>query len=244
MKYIQNLISKADLEAFASRLSNVLLTDHAIKLKPIKLLHCIAKALGFKNYNHYQAVKVPRSGLQHFESAELEQKLPAGVNTYIVGGCGSGKTTMSFGIIIDSVNNSFQKFSNTVVLDIGRSYQHLHKKLADSEFIVATAKTSTTLNAIETSGKSVTFIELEELKAHRNEHIAKQLVDILKKITNKRSLLIIDEWWEIHQYIKEWALTEFEGHARVIAMAETDLTYDKSQHLFNYGVKIERHFFK
>lgn len=243
MKYIQNIISKADLESFASRLSTVLLADHAIKIKPIKLLHCIVKALGFKNWNHYQAAKVPRSGLKHFESAELEDKRPAGVNTYIVGGCGSGKTIMSYGVITDSVNNNFLKFSNTVVLDIGRSYHFLHQKLSNSEFIVATAKTPRTLNPIELSGKKVTFIELEELKAHRNQYIIEQLIDVLKKITNKSSLLVIDEWWEMHRDIKEWALTQFEGHTRVIAMAETDLTYDKSQHLFNYGVKLERHSF-
>lgn len=246
MKYLQNIISKSDIVSFTERLSKILLADHAIKIKPIKLLHCIAKALGFKNWNHYQATKVPATGLQHYPSAELEDSTPSGKNKYIIGESGSGKSNHAYGLLLDYVayQHHFKRYENIVVVDVGRSYHHLSLKLGENiDFIVLETSHFQKLAPIKPLGKMVTILELEGLKPCNTEQIANQVIKQLELLVNERTLVIVDEWWSVHKNIKDWALSVFTGETLAITQCETDFTYDKCQHLFEGGIKMARHSF-
>ncbi|MCV3265104.1 hypothetical protein OGZ01_31530 (plasmid) [Vibrio harveyi] len=45
--------SKSNAEYLARKLSSTLKDDFNVSLKPIKLLHALAKAQGYKNWNHW-----------------------------------------------------------------------------------------------------------------------------------------------------------------------------------------------
>lgn len=243
MKFVKQLLSNSDVEKFADRLSCFLLIDHGIKIKPIKLLHCIAKALGFKNWNHYTKNDTPYPYTFSHKSAELGDCIAKGSNSYILGGSGTGKSIYMFGLVVNNVNQThrsrLKKYNNIVVVDAGHLYEELSQTLSSSDFINVTALNQSTLAPITLSEKRLTVFELEEIKHLKDKSIAIQLIEALKKATTKDSLVIIDQWWLMSSELKQWALAEFEGDTIVSAVGEIDLVHDKAYHLFNHRIELK-----
>ena len=175
------------------------------------------------------------------ESAELGTLLPKGDNSYILGSAGSGKTIYMTGVIANNLSKTCRystKYKNIVVLDAGRSYEGLCTIIPDSQFVYLKAINHTALVPIDLSGKKLTVFDFEEIRHSQTDAIANQLINLLKNCTTQESLVIIDEWWLMHQAIKRWSLTEFEGETLVSAITEKDITQDNAYHLFQHGMEL------
>lgn len=180
----------------------------------------------------------------HTQILDLSASYAKGENRYIVGNGDTGKTTYIFGIIINTLSHrsrtNYGKYTNVVVVDSGRSYESLSNILADSQFIEFQAVNDLELAPVTLSNKSFSVFELEELKRFKENPFSSQIIDSLKKVTTKDTLLIIDEWWMMPPQLKQWALTEFEGETLVSIMAEEDITADSAFHLFDGSTELSK----
>jgi hypothetical protein len=170
-------------------------------------------------------------------------KSPKGRNSYILGSSGSGKTTYISGVIANNLiqdNSDRKQYTNIVVVDLGHSYHGLCKIIADSQYVPLALENQNTLAPMQLTEKQLTVFELEEIRYDQNSHIAAQIIVLLKKVTNKQSLVILDEYWMANKAIKSWALTEFEGDSLVCVQSVNDIAQDKAFHLFDHSLELKR----
>jgi hypothetical protein len=174
----------------------------------------------------------------------LNTSYAKGENKYILGKTGTGSTIFIFGIIMNMLgSNSIDlaaKYTNVVVVDSGRSYEGLSNVLVDSQFIEFQAVNDSELAPVSVSNKSFSVFEVEGLKRFQENPFCSQIIDSLKKVTTKDTLLIIGEWWMMPAPLKQWALTEFEGDTLVSIMKEDDITDDGTFHLFVGGTELSK----
>lgn len=183
--------------SFADNLSNILKSDHATKIKPIKLCHAIAKALlgTDSSWNSLQP-KIESAQELRLKNSDIT---PSGYNTAIVGDV--GKSNMIQGIVL---NASIPAPSKILILDVGRSYELLSTLVPDSQFHVAESSQL----KLPTIDKKINVIELEELKPKgMPEYLDKLKKNILKKLDPVVDIFI-DESWRYPQSFLRWLLED------------------------------------
>lgn len=175
---------------------------------------------------------------------DLSTSYAKGENKYILGKTGTGKTIFIYGIIVNSLGlhsmDRAAKYTNVVVVDCGHSYEGLSNILADSQFIEFQPISNSELAPVTVSNKSLSVFELEGLKRFQENPFTSEIIDTLKQLATKDTLLIIEEWWAMPLQLKQWALTEFEGETLVSIMTEEDITVDGAFHLFDGGTELSK----
>ena len=225
-------MSVADVTNFVENLSNVIHDEHQFKLKPIKLLHAVSKAFGFKNWNAYRAnLEVP----VHADTAidkpfkdMIEGLTPIENIRAVVGRSGSGKSSMIAGEVINEVLGR-ESHSKVIVVDSGYSYEKLAKSLGDkatfSELfpqgmdLTNVAKTKLNVFEIET----MRVIPMEEA----NRICAGMLIETIKRISDRDTIMYLDEVSMLPSEFLVWALTEFSGELVVIIQHTQKYTFER-----------------
>jgi hypothetical protein len=230
--YLRNVPAKS-FESFAHHFSDVLHQEHNIKLKPIKVLHAIAKVVGFRNWGEFKGKAVKRFPLYD----QLIGCQPAGINRFIRGQGGTGKTLLVNGLVTSAIHGGYPGFnhSNVIILDIGGNYNCLMGMNQDVQLNVVTPTNSVY------QFKNLTVFDLEPLGQSSLE-VVDDLLSCLKRECLNDTLLIIDETWQMPASIIKWALTEFDGETLAIFQGHpscSDIERMGATELFISGVDMQ-----
>ena len=208
---------------FAEKLSNALKENHSIKIKPIKLCHSIAKALYGEN-SSWNAM------LKNYGGASDSSLKPAGLNSIITGRSGVGKSRLIAGGLISSFKPSSLEMKAKVVVDTGRSYEHL-SWLNDEFFFHEITDPKGTIPALE---GAVHVYEMESINSHEAHEFLSNLQVYLSTLPPTSFDLIIDETLKVSASFLEWALCSFEGDVTITSFGYCFLPPTINEGLFNH----------
>lgn len=194
---------------FSENLSKILQTNHAIKIKPIKLCHCIAKAI----YGEQSSWNTVTKKLETPRTTDVELK-PTGLNRAIVGASGIGKSCLVAGEVLAKLYRPRHNKKIKVIIDTGRSYEAL-SHLSDAIVFNDITDAKAPIPRLE---GSVTIYEMESMKFDERHEFLARLQTYLSSLPVSGFDLILDETYQMSPSFLAWALSKFEGDVTVIAV--------------------------
>ena len=210
--------------AFAENLSSYLKTEHAIKIKPIKMCHVIAKSVLGEQFS-WNLLHDKLKTLDDNPVIETNLK-PLGKNTALFGISGTGKSSLMIGTLI---NKHMRYKKKALIIDAGRNYElfasmHddiVHHQISDSKADIP-----------ELAGR-INIIDLENLLVSgMDEYIAK-LQQYLSENISQDTDIFIDETNVFPDDFLIWCLCECASDVTVSFSLIRDLDRLPKK-LFNY----------